>query len=207
MYWFFSRKEKLSGPAFIEHFSYVGLFVLLVLGAIGLPFPEGTTLIVCGVLIFTHVIKSVPALLIAYSGILIGDLLAYSLGRKYGRMIVTHKRFHRIISPERLLKLENMFNKKRTLLVMIGGHLIGEIFIVAGVMRMPLSKFLAADAIASIFTIAIWTGIGYVGGNSLEVIKKDITRIEHIGILFVIILLAIYLIYRYFKSQRDKTLL
>jgi membrane protein DedA with SNARE-associated domain len=197
----------MLGPAFIEHFSYMGLFVLLVLGAIGLPFPEGTTLIVCGVLIFTHVIKSVPALLIAYSGILIGDLLAYSLGRKYGRMIVTHKRFHRIISPERLLKLENMFNKKRTLLVMIGGHLIGEIFIVAGVMRMPLSKFLAADAIASIFTIAIWTGIGYVGGNSLEVIKKDITRIEHIGILFVIILLAIYLMYRYFKSQRDKTLL
>jgi membrane protein DedA with SNARE-associated domain len=196
----------MSGPAFIEHSSYIGLFVLLILGAIGLPFPEGTTLIVCGVLIFTHVIKSIPALLIAYSGILIGDLLAYSLGRKYGRMIVTHRRFHRIISPERLSKLENTFNKKRTLLVMIGGHLIGEIFIVAGVMRMPLSKFLAADAIASIFTIAIWTGIGYVGGNSLEVIKKDISRIEHIGILFVIILLSIYLLFRYFKSRKNKTL-
>ena len=196
----------MSGPVFIEHFSYMGLFILLVLGAIGLPFPEGITLIVCGVLIFTHVIKSIPALLIAYSGILIGDLLAYLLGRKYGRMIVTHKRFHRIISPERLLKLEDMFNKKRTLLVMIGGHLMGEIFIVAGVMRMPLSKFLAADAIASIFTIALWTGIGYVGGNSLEVIKKDITRIEHIGILFVIILLSIYLLYRYFKSRKNKTL-
>jgi len=196
----------MSGPVLIEHFSYMGLFILLVLGAIGLPFPEGITLIVCGVLIFTHVIKSIPALLIAYSGILIGDLLAYLLGRKYGRMIVTHKRFHRIISPERLLKLEDMFNKKRTLLVMIGGHLVGEIFIVAGVMRMPLSKFLAADAIASIFTIALWTGIGYVGGNSLEVIKKDITRIEHIGILFVIILLSIYLLYRYFKSRKNKTL-
>jgi membrane protein DedA with SNARE-associated domain len=197
----------MSGPAFIEHFSYIGLFVLLILGAIGLPFPEGATLIVCGVLIFTHVIKSIPALLIAYSGILIGDLLAYSLGRKYGRMIVTHKRFHRIISPERLLKLEDMFNKKRALLVMIGGHLVGEIFIVAGVMRMPLSKFLAADAIASVVTIAIWTGIGYIGGNSLQVIKKDVTRVEHIAILFVIILLLIYLLFRYFKSGKNKTLL
>ena len=196
----------MAFSAVVEHFPYVGLLLLLILGGLGLPFPEGITLIVCGVLIFTHVIKSIPALLIAYSGILIGDLLAYSLGRKYGRMIVTHKRFHRIISPERLLKLEDMFNKKRTLLVMIGGHLVGEIFIVAGVMRMPLSKFLAADAIASIFTIALWTGIGYVGGNSLEVIKKDITRIEHIGILFVIILLSIYLLYRYFKSRKNKTL-
>jgi membrane protein DedA with SNARE-associated domain len=182
----------MSGPAFIEHFSYMGLFVILVLGAIGLPFPEGTTLIVCGVLISTNVIRPIQALLIAYLGILIGDLLAYSLGKKYGRMIVAHRRFHWIISPERLLKLENTFNKKGILLVMIGGHLMGEIFIVAGVMRMPLSKFLVADAIASIFTIALWTGIGYVGGNSLGVIKKDITRIEHIGILFVIILLSIY---------------
>lgn len=100
-----------------------------------------------------------------------------------------------------------MFNKKRALLVMIGGHLVGEIFIVAGVMRMPLSKFLAADAIASVVTIAIWTGIGYIGGNSLQVIKKDVTRVEHIAILFVIILLLIYLLFRYFKSRKNKTLL
>ena len=150
-------------------------------------FTEGITLIVCGFLIFTNVIKPIPALLIAYLGVLIGDFLAYSLGRKYGRMIVTHRRFHWIISPERLSKLEDKFNKREPFCVMIGGHLVGEIFIVAGVIkRMPLSKFLSADAMASMFTIALWTGIGYVGGNSLEVIKKDITRIEHIGILFVI---------------------
>ena len=195
----------MSGPAFIEHFSYIGLFVLLILGAIGLPFPEGTTLIVCGVLIFTHVIKSIPALIIAYSGILIGDLLAYSLGRKYGRMIVTHKMFHRIISPARLSKLEDKFNNKRIFLIMIGGHLVGEIFIVAGVMRMPVHKFLIADAIASLFAIAIWTGIGYIGGNSLEIIKEDISRVEHIGILFAIIVISIYLLFRYFKSRSDRT--
>jgi membrane protein DedA with SNARE-associated domain len=148
--------------------------------------------------------KLLIALSVAYSGVLIGDLLAYYLGRKYGRMIVTHKRFHRIISPERLSRLEDRFNKKGTFLIMIGGHLVGEVFIVAGVMKMPLSKFLMADAIASIFTIALWTGIGYIGGNSLEIVKKDITRIEHIAIIFIVIFLSIYLFFRYFKS-RGKT--
>lgn len=194
----------MSGPAFIEHFSYIGLFVLLILGAIGLPFPEGTTLIVCGVLIFTHVIKSIPALLIAYSGILIGDLLAYSLGRKYGRMIVTHKMFHRIISPAQLSKLEDKFKKKGTLFIMIGGHLIGEIFLVAGVMRMPVHKFLIADAIASLFTIAIWTGIGYIGGNSLEIIRRDILRVEHMAILLITLLLTIFLFYKRFNHPKNK---
>jgi membrane protein DedA with SNARE-associated domain len=90
--------------------------------------------------------------------------------------------------------------------VMIGGHLIGEIFIVAGIMRLPLSKFLMADAIASVFIIAIWAGIGYIGGNSLEIVKKDITRIEHIAIIFIVISLSIYLFFRYFKSRRKTSL-
>jgi len=192
----------MSVSGIIEHFSYLGIFVLLILGAIGLPFPEGTTLILCGVLISTEVVRPIPALFITYSGILAGDLLAYFLGRKYGRMIVTHKRFRKIISPKRLSQLEDKFNKKGTLLIIIGGHLIGEIFLVAGIMRMPLPKFLVADAIASIFIIATWVGIGYIGGNSLEVIRKDITRIEHIAIIFIVIFLSIYLFFRYFKSRR-----
>ncbi len=189
----------------IGHFPYFGLFITLLLGGLGFPFPEGVTLIVCGFLISTHVMKLLPALSVAYSGVLIGDLLAYYLGRKYGRMIVTHKIFRRIISPERLSKLEDKFNNKRTFLIMIGGHLLGEIFLVAGVMRMPVHKFLIADAIASLFAIAIWTGIGYIGGNSLEIIKEDISRVEHIGILFAIIVISIYLLFRYFKSRSDRT--
>jgi membrane protein DedA with SNARE-associated domain len=98
----------MSGiPRLIEHFPYMGIFVLLVLGGIGFPSPEGVILILCGFLISTEVIKPIPALFIAYSGVLIGDFLAYYLGRKYGRMIVTHKKFHKIILPERLLSLED----------------------------------------------------------------------------------------------------
>lgn len=48
-------------------------------------------------------------------------------------------------------------------------------------------------------------GAGYMGGISLEIIKKDMTRIEHIGILLAVIILAVYLIFRYFKFIRSKT--
>jgi membrane protein DedA with SNARE-associated domain len=32
----------------VEHFPYLGIFLLLILGDIGLPFPEDTTLILSG---------------------------------------------------------------------------------------------------------------------------------------------------------------
>lgn len=52
----------------IEHFPYIGLFILLILGGIGFPFPEGVTLIGGGFLISTSVVQPIPALFISYSG-------------------------------------------------------------------------------------------------------------------------------------------
>jgi membrane protein DedA with SNARE-associated domain len=45
-------------------------------------------------------------------------------------------------------------------------------------------------------------GAGYIGGNSLQIVKKDITDIEHMAILFVIVLAAIYLLYRHLRYGR-----
>ncbi len=188
----------------VEHFHYIGLFILLVLGGIGFPFPEGATLILCGFLISTHVIKIIPTLLITYSGVLIGDSLFYYIGRKYGRMIVTHEKFRKIISTERLSDLENKFNKWGTLFILIGGRLIGEVFLVAGIMKMPLPKFLIIDAISSLITVGLWGSIGYAGGHSFQLIKKDISRIEHMITFIIIILLVIYLFLRYFKSRNRR---
>jgi len=192
--------------ALVEHFPYLGLFILLILGGIGFPFPEDATLILCGFLISTHVVKPVPALLVIYSGLLMADFFLYFVGRKYGRKIVNHKRFHKIISPERLSMLEDKFNKKGILIILMGRHLIGlraQIFLVAGIMRMSALKFLVADGISSLFTMAVMIGAGYIGGNSLEIIKRDITRIEHIAMLGAVVVFAIYMTYRYFKGRNN----
>ena len=68
---------------------------------------------------------------------------------------------------------------------------------------MPVAKFLITDAITIPVTMLIMIGAGYMGGNSLQIIKRDITRIEHWGILLIIILFAIYLLINFFKSRRE----
>jgi membrane protein DedA with SNARE-associated domain len=189
----------------IAHFPYLGLSLMLILGGVGFPLPEDTTLILCGFLISTKVIRPLYALLVVYLSLLTADFTLYSFGKRYGRTIVTHKRFHRIISPERLSILEDKFKKRGTLILLLGRHLVGlraQLFIVAGIMKMPPLKFLAVDAASSIFTMAIMIGAGYIGGHSLEVLKRDITKIEHMGILLAIILLTIYLFLRYVKSRK-----
>jgi len=67
---------------------------------------------------------------------------------------------------------------------------------------MSAIKFLLADGASAIFTVTLMVGIGYLGGNSIQVLKKDVTRIGHAAIVIFLILLAAWIFFTYFKSRR-----
>ena len=191
---------------FIQHFPYLALFVLLILGTLGLPFPEDGILLLTGFLTAHHVMRLLPAFLIVYSGLLMTDFLLYSVGKKYGRKIIEHKRFQRVITPHRLTKLEEKFKRWGIWVVFFGRHLLGlraQIFLVAGVMKMSWKKFLIVDGISALFTIALWGGLGYLGENRIQALRRDITTMEQIAMIILAILFGSVLLFRYLKKLRD----
>ena len=193
--------------AVILHFTYIGIFCLLILGGLGFPFPEDGILIISGLLISHGVIKLIPALFIIYPSLLIADFILYAIGRKYGRMVVEHKRFSKIVSPATLLRFEEKFKRWGALMVFMGRHFIGfraPIFLISGVMRIPRLKFLFADGLSAIITIFINLGLGYLGGNTLMLLRNDITRVDYILIFILILLVSGWIILRYFRD-RGKT--
>jgi len=92
---------------------------MLILGGLGIPFPEDATFILCGFLIQCNMIKTIPALLVIYIGVLISDFIIYLFGRKYGRMVVCHRWFQKLLPPERLAMLENKYKKKGIFLILL----------------------------------------------------------------------------------------
>jgi membrane protein DedA with SNARE-associated domain len=196
----------LERTMLIQNFPYLGLFILLILGTLGLPFPEDGILLLSGFLTAHQLIKPLPAFLVIYSGLLTTDFLLYSVGKKYGRRLVEHKRFQRIITNDRLAKLEEKFKKWGALVVFFGRHLLGlraQIFLVAGVMRISWKKFLMVDATSTLLTITLWGGLGYAGGNSIQTLRKDITRIETIIVVTLTILVVSAIFLKYFKGSRN----
>jgi membrane protein DedA with SNARE-associated domain len=144
--------------AIVMQFPYPGLFCLLILGSVGFPFPEDAILLSCGFLISRQIVAPLPAFIVVYAGIMIGDFIIYSFGRKYGRAVVTHKRFRRLLPPEKLYSIEKRFGKFGVLSVLVGRQIIGvraQTMLAAGVLRMPLRTFLLTDAFASSLTIMI----------------------------------------------------
>ena len=190
----------------IENSPYIGLFALLILGGIGVPFfPEDATFILCGFLIQAQTVKTVPALLVIYLGVLIADFILYSFGRKYGRMVVSHRRFHRFLSPEKLTDLEKRFKRKGIFFILLGRHFIGlraQIFIVSGIMRMHPLKFLLTDAVAVTFTIAVMVSIGYAGGHSLKDLGIDVGKTEYVAYFLLMSFIMGYIVLRYIRKRR-----
>ncbi len=194
-----------QASAIISHSPYLGIFILLLLGEIGLPFPEDATLILSGLLVSQGVTRPVPTLLTAYFGLLMTDFSLYWAGKKYGRKVVEHKRIQKILSPEKLLRLEEKFRKWDVWVVFVGRHLFGiraQVFLAAGVMRMGPIKFLLADAVSAIFSIALMVGIGYLGGNSIDALRRNVTRIEHVAGVILMLLVTGWIIFRRSRTYR-----
>jgi membrane protein DedA with SNARE-associated domain len=107
-------------PIYIAHFSYAGILLCLILGSVGFPFPEDAILICSGLLISQNILSPGPTVTVVFAGMLVSDLIIISLGRRYGRRIVTHRWFRRVLSAKRLALIESRFNTHGTWVILIG---------------------------------------------------------------------------------------
>ncbi len=170
-----------------------------------MPFPEDSTLILCGFLISREIIRPGPAICVIYAGVLVADYFLYSVGKRYGRQVVDHKRFRRILSTERLARIEEKFRTRGVLVILLGRHLIGlraQLFLAAGTMKMPAVKFLLADGVSALITISLMVGAGYAGGYGMKTLERDIIKLRNVSAILIAILIALAILYRYIRYRR-----
>ena len=141
------------------------LVVGLVIGieSMGVPLPGETTLIAASLLASQGDLNLVIVIAAAAAGAIIGDSVGYFIGRRAGRGLFDRlgRRFHHF-SPARIEKAEKYFQKYGVWTVFFGRFVaLLRIFAgpMAGTLRMPYSRFLAANAAGG---IAWATTIGIV---------------------------------------------
>jgi membrane-associated protein len=94
--------------------------------------------------------------------------------------------------------LERGFIRSGPLIILFGRQffwLRAKVFLVAGIMKMPVKKFLLFDAIAALFTTGIIVTLGYTGGTFLSYFKRvspQIGQISRIVVCVVAIMAFIY---------------
>ena len=179
----------------ITHWGYAGIFLVVILGNIGVPVPEETVLAVAGYLVWSGRLQLVPVLIVALVSAVAGDNLGYWLGRRYGRPVV--ERYARwLVRPGRLMVAESFVSRYGALAVCVARFVGGFRFLagpLAGAVGLPFRAFLSGNLIGAMLFVPYAVGIGYAIGYGLGPYLAEVQRSLG-GIGHIVLLLAIMVV-------------
>ncbi len=185
---------------YFHHFHYLGLFILLLLCGMGLPLPEDIVIIAGGYFVYLGSTQLIPTMGVLYAGALLGDILLYGIGRKFGPDIIAHRRLNWLFTPHRIKAINYYFHHYGSLSFFIARFLVGirsTFFLTAGAFKVSFKKMLLFDGSAALLSIPLLTYLAYRFGGELDQFLIWIRRVEHwifilAGLLVIVILFRIY---------------
>ena len=139
-------------------------------------------------------------------GVVISDGLLYGIGRLFGPRLLESRWMKRLVSAEKRSRIENNFHRYGVLVLLFARFLPtirSPIFITAGSMRVPLTRFLLADGLYAIpgvsllFFLAFWFGDQF--RNLVYSFEGKVTAAKPILILLGLAAVTAYLIYHFFR--------
>jgi len=190
------------------------VFLLLFLAGCGLPLPEDIPLTFTGILLGLPVTQRLYGGLVTsaivigavcYTAIITGDLVAYWLGKRYGRTISRYPPFKWAMPEYRLKRLDRWFERFGNWTVFFGRMVAGIRFVtfaVAGMAHMRLSRFIFYDSLAALVTVPAWILLGYVVGTHFQQILEWMSRVSTTTWILVGAGIVGFLIWRYLRRRR-----
>jgi membrane protein DedA with SNARE-associated domain len=171
----------------IRDWGYSGIFLVVILGNIGLPVPEETVLALAGYLVWAGQFRVLPVLLVGIVSAVAGDTFGYWLGRKYGRTVIDRFAGNRgrVAAAER-------FIRRYGVLAVAAARFVGGLRFLAGPLAgslgMPFRSFLIGNILGAVLFVPYAVGIGYAVGYGLG---PHVARVQHaLGTLGVAVVIG-----------------
>ena len=166
----------------VEHFTYFGIFGVLLLGSLGLPVPEEMPIIAAAVLSHQHIARWWLALPVCLLGVLSGDVVLYWVGRHWGERVLNWRAVRLVLTLEREQQLKAAYRRQALKTVVTARHVMGiraAAFLTAGIARVPFWKFTIADTAAAVLSVSLWFVLSYFFTDQIAAVVADVRRAEH----------------------------
>jgi len=189
----------------LQHYGLAFVFINVLALQAGLPVPAYPTLIVTGALAARGNYSLAALLATAVGASLIADLAWYSVGRRVGGPVL--RTLCRIsLSPDSCVRqTESIFTRWGAQSLMVAKFIPGFASVataMAGVLRVPLWRFVPADAIGA----TLWSGVaitlGYIFRDAIDDVLAVLQETGKIGLVLIILAFAAYLFWKWLQRRR-----
>jgi membrane protein DedA with SNARE-associated domain len=180
---------------YIEHFTYLGLFAVLLLCGLGLPMPEDIALLAGGFLVHRGVTRYPITLAVSLLGVVAGDNSLFFLGRRFGTELVRYFGLNRPSSKGQIDRIRAFMHRHGHRAIFYARFLAGLralIYLTAGSFGVTPLRFLAYDLLGAIISVPIVVSLGYLFGGQLEVVIHYLGGFERLLWVVAVLSLAIY---------------
>lgn len=190
---------------FIEQFTYLGLFLVLFAGGLGLPIPEEPVIVTGGVLAHEGIIRWELALPVCLVGVLLGDIIVYWVGHHWGERVLGWRGVRRVLSPERAETLRSGYRRHGIKILFAARHMMGlrvPAFLMAGTVRIPFWRFIAVDAGSALVSVTVAFGVAYVLTDRVTEILAGAQRFEQWLLIIALVTgLGVFMFLLYRRSR------
>lgn len=181
--------------AYLQHFTYVGLFVILLLCGMGLPVPEDVALLAGGFLVHRGITRYPVTLAVALVGVVAGDHSLFFLGRRFGTGFVAYLGLARPRSQRQIDWLKDFMHRHGHRAILYARFLAGlraVVYLTAGSLGVNPLRFFLYDFAGALISVPIVVSLGYLFGNELEAVVGWLGGVEKLLWLVLALSAGIY---------------
>ncbi len=181
--------------AYIQHFTYLGLLVVLILCGMGLPIPEDAALLAGGFLVHRGIIQYPITLAIALVGVVAGDNSLFFLGRRFGTGLVAYLGIGRPRSQRQIEWLKEFMRRHGHRAIFYARFVAGLralVYLTAGSLGVSPLRFFLYDLAGAVISVPVVVTLGYLFGNELEAALRYIGGVEKVVWLVAALSLGVY---------------
>ena len=194
----------------VAHWGYGAIFVIVILGNVGVPVPEETILALGGYLAWHGQLRLSLVFVVGIVAAVAGDNLGFWLGRHRGPQAIERYAKRWVGGPD-LLERTRAFVKRRGMLaVFVARFVPGVRFIagpLAGATGMPLREFAIANLLGAVVYVPLVVGagwaVGYGFGGYLERLRHAVGAVEHLVLAAVVLAIVVTLGVRAVRALRN----
>ncbi|MFC5527071.1 VTT domain-containing protein [Rhodanobacter ginsengisoli] len=189
----------------IAHYGLLLIFCNVLIEQLGVPVPAVPTLIVAGALASNGHFPLVAVVVIAVLASLLGDLLWYGAGRRFGAGVM--RTICRIsLSPDSCVKQSELrFQRWRGRVLLIAKFVPGLSTVappLVGAMGLRLPSFLLLDGLGSLLWAGSAIGLGYVFAAQVDDLLNALASAGTLAFEGLLCLLALYILVKWWQRHR-----
>ncbi|WP_244197925.1 DedA family protein/thiosulfate sulfurtransferase GlpE [Caballeronia ptereochthonis] len=195
----------------VDRFGPAIVFVNVMGSALGLPVPAMPTMIVVGASIALMAVNGsafwpplLGVLCVAVAGGVLGDLVWFQGGRKYGDKTLKTICKLSLSRDTCVKKTERFFGRWGVRILLVAKFIPGLSLVsvpLAGAMGVKLRSFVAHDGAGVALWGAVGLGVGIIFAAQLEMVFAMISQLGRQAVVVIAVLLAIYVMYRWWRRR------